>query len=90
LRKTGYVLDTNLLISYLQEEPWAKACLSGLENDSLFISVITEMEILSFPRLTPDEAGRARQILSQMTLKQPENGGTLRPSGPGDSTGGGD
>ena len=65
--KAVYLLDTNFLISVLSEEPWAKAYLGGLENDLLFISVITEMEFLSYPRLTPDEERRARQILHQLT-----------------------
>jgi predicted nucleic acid-binding protein len=68
LPKAGYLLDTNFLISVLQEEPWAKAYLGSLENDLLFISVITEMEILSYHRLTKDEEWRARQIFNQLTI----------------------
>ena len=66
--KAGYLLDTNFLISVLQEEPWAKAYLGSLENDLLFISVITEMEILSHHRLTQDEERRARQIFNHLTI----------------------
>ena len=66
--KATYLLDTNFLISYLRAEAWDKDYLVNLGNEELFVSVITEMEILSYRRIASDEEARAHDLLDKLTI----------------------
>ena len=65
-----FTLDTNILISYFNDEPkvvrqlfhWRDAGITFL------ISVITEIEILSLPRLTDAELGIIESFLKRFTI----------------------
>lgn len=52
------VLDTNVVIYYIQDEPRAVRLLDRLRSrgEQFAISTITITELLSFPRITPEEA----------------------------------
>ncbi|HZY10253.1 MAG TPA: type II toxin-antitoxin system VapC family toxin [Bacteroidota bacterium] len=65
-----FTLDTNILISYFNDEPrvvnqlleWRDA------GEGFFISVITELEVLSLPRLTAEELTTIQNFLQQFTI----------------------
>jgi len=65
-----FTLDTNILIGYLNDDrkvaeqllAWKKA------GKIFFISVITEVEILSFPNLTQEEMAQIQRFLLEFTI----------------------
>ena len=63
-------LDSNVLISYLNDDPRIADQLLKWRDSNMhfFISVITEIEILSLPRLTADEINRIRRFLREFTI----------------------
>ena len=64
------ILDTNILIAYLNdEEQFVKQLLNWRENSvNLFISVITEIEIFSLPSLTFAEIDTIHYFLREFTV----------------------
>jgi len=54
-----YLLDTNIVISLVNDE-----LASPLPEGRYAVSVITELELLSFPKLGPDEEAIIRSFLS--------------------------
>ena len=52
-----YTLDTNIIIYYLKEEKSAVDLMEKIftENVAIYISTLTELELLSFSNLTPKE-----------------------------------
>lgn len=54
-----YLLDTNIVISLVNNE-----LASTLPEGRYAVSVITELELLSFPKLGPDEEAIIRSFLS--------------------------
>lgn len=65
-----FTLDSNILISYLNDDPKiAEQLLKWhADNEHFFISVITEIEILSLPRLTDEELSRMQKFLREFTI----------------------
>lgn len=63
-----YLVDTNILIDHLRGEPTATAFLLTIEGGraQAGISVITEYELLSVPRLTPHQATEIARLLALM------------------------
>lgn len=61
----GRVLDTNIVLYAL-----GGRLTSPLQPDRYFISVITEMELLSFPGLTSEEEERIRLFVSKVHVCQ--------------------
>ncbi len=63
----NYVLDTNILIYYLAREPQINEFFSKLdiEEDQLYYSVITGIELLGFPDLTTAETVKIKELLGQ-------------------------
>jgi predicted nucleic acid-binding protein len=65
-----FTLDTNILIGYLNDDKkvadrllaWRKV------GKKFFISVITEIEILSFPFLTQEEIVKIQRFLQEFTI----------------------
>ena len=65
-----FTLDTNILIGYLNDDKkvvdqllvWREA------GKHFFISVITEVELLSFPFLTGEEIAKIKQFLQEFTI----------------------
>ena len=58
----NYVLDTNILIYLLKGQLKSSLPRSG----SFFISVISELEVLAYPDITPEEEASARRLLQQL------------------------
>lgn len=59
----NFVLDTNAVI-YLQQGVLA----NPLPRGHYFISVITEIELLSFPTLTPEQLDPLRALIDEVTV----------------------
>ncbi len=65
-----FTIDTNILILYFNDDEkivrqflnWRKA------NAHFFISVITEIETLSLPRLTSEEISKIQRFLREFTI----------------------
>ncbi len=58
-----YVLDTNAVLYHL-----ADRTARDLPTGEHFLSVITEMELLSFPALEADEEAQIRRLFTRATL----------------------
>lgn len=63
-----YLVDTNILIDHLRGDPTATAFLLTIETGRVQagVSVITEYELLSAPRLTPHQAYEIGRLLTLM------------------------
>jgi len=63
-------IDTNILISYFNDdEKIVKHCLRWRKTGTrFFISVITEIEILSLPTLTSEEINKIQRFLREFTV----------------------
>ncbi len=57
--------DTNILIYLLQGN---KAVTDYLDGKDVYISFVTELELLSFPQLTTDELKKINQLLSSVKI----------------------
>ena len=74
------VLDTNILIAHLggEAEVVRKFVAWRKENISLAVSVITECELFSYPRLRPGEEERIEQFLTDNFISFPFDGQMAR------------
>lgn len=59
-----FLADTNAIIYLLSGKPY----MQPYEDARLGVSVITEMELLSFPRITPDELANLQSLLSDCAI----------------------
>ena len=57
------LLDTNVILGLFKGQPSITALLEAAETDVLYASVITRMELLSFPGITPEEEKHIRDFL---------------------------
>lgn len=65
-----FTLDSNILISYFNDNEKVVSQLSIWRKNSsrFFISVITEIEILSHPKLTEKEIAKIKRFLGELTI----------------------
>lgn len=65
-----YVLDTNAIIYYTDDEPAAVAALEPLfsANYPIYISTLTELEIFSHASMTEEEAVRLEAFLEAVYI----------------------
>lgn len=65
-----YTLDTNAIIYYLDEEPAVVSVLDPLlaQDIALFVSVVTELALLSYPRLTEEDIAEIARLLASMVV----------------------
>ena len=65
-----YVLDTNAIIYYTDDEPAAVAALEPLfaANHSIYISTLTELELFSHASLTEEETIRLETFLDAVHI----------------------
>jgi len=61
----SYCLDTNILIYLLDGD---KSLAAMLNRANFYISVITEMELLSYPDLTPAAKENIQELLAACTI----------------------
>jgi len=62
---SNLLLDSNIIIYYLKGN---KTAYNLIENNNIFISVITEMELLSYKNLTVKEEKIIKDLLSIFTI----------------------
>jgi len=62
---TNLLLDTNIIIYYLDGN---KTAYNLIANNTIFISVITEMELLSFKNLNKQDEENIQELLSMFTI----------------------
>jgi predicted nucleic acid-binding protein len=69
--KLTYLLDTNSLIYYFQGAPQMDPVFQQIERGDArpVVSIITEIELLGFPRLTRQDETRIRSLLSGFTIE---------------------
>ena len=65
-----YTLDTNAIIYYLDEEPTVVPLLEPIlgQDMVIFVSVVTELELLSYPGLTEEDMAGIQQILTSVVI----------------------
>jgi predicted nucleic acid-binding protein len=80
-----YTLDTNAIIYYLDEDPAVALVLEPIlaQDIAIFVSVVTELELLSHPGLTEEDIAEIAQVLTSMVVLPLESrlaqlAGTLR------------
>ena len=61
--KDRYLIDTNILIYFLQGDKVAVSFLKKILDDELCISLINKIEVLSFPDLSKDEEKEINKFL---------------------------
>jgi predicted nucleic acid-binding protein len=80
-----YTLDTNAIIYYLDEDPTVIPLLEPIlgQDMAIFVSVVTELELLSHPGLTEEDMAEIQQLLTSVVIFPLESrlaqlGGALR------------
>jgi predicted nucleic acid-binding protein len=80
-----YTLDTNTIIYYLDEDPMVVPLLDPIlgQDMAIFVSVVTELELLSYPGLTEEDMTEIQQLLTSVVIFPLESrlaqlAGTLR------------
>ena len=65
-----YTLDTNAIIYYLDEEPTVVPLLEPIlgQDMAIFVSVVTELELLSHPGLTKEDMTVIQQLLTSVVI----------------------
>jgi toxin FitB len=65
-----YTLDTNAIIYYLDEEPTVVPLLEPIlgQDMAIFVSVVTELELLSHPGLTEEDMTVIQQLLTSVVI----------------------
>lgn len=65
-----YTFDTNAIIYYLNEDPAVVAVLEPLlaQDIALFVSVVTELELLSYGSLTDEDMVEITQLLTSLVV----------------------
>jgi predicted nucleic acid-binding protein len=65
-----YTLDTNAIIYYLDEEPTVVPLLEPIlgQDMAIFVSVVTELELLSHPGLTDEDMAAIQQLLTSVVI----------------------
>ena len=65
-----YTLDTNAIIYYLDEEPTVVPLLEPIlgQDIAIFVSVVTELELLSHPGLTEEDMATIQQLLTSVVI----------------------
>jgi len=65
-----YTLDTNAIIYYLDEDPTVAPLLEPIlgQDMAIFVSVVTELELLSHPGLTEEDMAEIQQLLTSVVI----------------------
>ena len=65
-----YTLDTNAIIYYLDEDPTVIPLLEPIlgQDMAIFVSVVTELELLSHPGLTEEDMAEIQQLLTSVVI----------------------
>ncbi|MCX9075052.1 MAG: type II toxin-antitoxin system VapC family toxin [Candidatus Methanoperedens sp.] len=71
--KDKYLIDTNVLIYFLQGDKPAVSFFKKIINDELYISLINKIEVLSFPDLSDEEEKSINQFLLNFVTLDVDN-----------------
>ena len=65
-----YTLDTNVIIYYVKEDVRVVSVIEDMyvRNVPVYVSVMTEAELFSFPLLSDEEAGRIEKFLQSVSI----------------------
>jgi predicted nucleic acid-binding protein len=65
-----YVLDTNAIIYYIDDQPAVVQVLENLflQDVPLYVSTVTELELFSYPSLTEQDEARLNAVLSTVRI----------------------
>lgn len=65
-----YTLDTNAIIYYVDEDPTVVPLLEPIfgQDIAIFVSVVTELELLSHPELTEEDIAEIQQLLTSVVI----------------------
>jgi len=63
-----FLLDTNAILAFFRGWEDMTTLVDAVETDNLFASVITRMELLSFPGITPAEESHIRDFLNTVSI----------------------
>ena len=72
----AYTIDTNILIAYIGGEPAVVACIRDWRAlyTTLFVSSVTECELLSYPKLSVLEEEKIERFLMEQCIAVPFEG----------------
>jgi predicted nucleic acid-binding protein len=68
MAKPKYILDSSIAIDLLNGSPSSKSIRAKLENAKVYISVITRIEMLSFPNITADIEKKIYALLKSVRV----------------------
>lgn len=71
--KDKYLIDTNVLIYFLQGDKPAVSFFRKIIDDKLYISLINKIEVLSFPDLSDEEEKSINQFLLNFVTLDVDN-----------------
>jgi hypothetical protein len=60
LPQPGFVLDSTVAIDLLNGLPSSKSIKAKLEKAKVYVSIVTRIEMLSFPNITPEIESRIK------------------------------
>jgi predicted nucleic acid-binding protein len=65
-----YVLDTNIIIYYIAEDPPVVTVLEGIvaQEVPIYLSTITELELFSYASLTEEDEARIEAVLATVRV----------------------
>ncbi len=63
-----FLLDSNIILGTLKGNPVITGFIRGVDAENLHVSVISEMELLSFHGITPDEERSIRDFLDNVSI----------------------
>lgn len=65
-----YLLDTNAIIYYIDEEPSVVQVIEGIvaQEVPLYVSTITELELFSYASLTEEDEARIEAVLATLRI----------------------
>jgi predicted nucleic acid-binding protein len=65
-----YTLDTNAILYYLKDDADAVSVLRGVfaENVPVYVSAVTELELLAYSGLSPEEESLIEELLATISV----------------------
>jgi predicted nucleic acid-binding protein len=68
MSKPGFVLDTTIALDVLNGRPSSKPIKAMLKKAKVYVSIVTRIEMLSFPNITPEIERRIKDFLKSVKV----------------------
>jgi predicted nucleic acid-binding protein len=68
MAKPRFVLDTTIALDVLNGRPSSKPIKATLEKAKVYVSIVTRIEMLSFPNVTPEIERRIKDFLKSVKV----------------------